>query len=305
LPKFQRNLDHKTNKVEKETTNEEERKITFKYTTEKSENEIEKEIREYRNNLEKLIPEFYQNNQTKSDDSYDDENRDNLDESVLSASLCEEEKIELFKKLRTRNKFHSSTLDVSEKDNKNLSKNITKLYTKNSISLSKVKNRNISSISEMHSPRSEIFSTQIKQYPNRINSQHLHDLTKKHSELMNNNQTIINIKKINQKIRLIDNLSNKKKENLCKNEQDLFIYNKVKWDKKNIRESDKVLNDIKHFEERRDDMLKKIFSMDDVISKIKMPEHLNNFKVNEDDYDDLDDDDYYGEGKLLSLINTL
>jgi hypothetical protein len=181
--------------------------------------EVKEIVENNKTRLERLIPEFYQNQKTLSDISMEEggpEEKNELDSSSDLSELKEEEKNDLFDRLKTKKKFYNNNINHF---NNNFNNN-------NNISLPLINKNNLSKIfldrkfdeNEIrNAAASKLFQTQNKP-----------------DNLVDNNHNILNIKKLKAKLDIINNDSKNKKENVLG--IDLFKYDKNKWEKKNLRE---------------------------------------------------------------------
>jgi hypothetical protein len=139
--------------------------------------------------------------------------------------------MDLFNRLETKNKFYNNKFTqnnlilptISNKKIEGLGYNYTNIYTNSNIN-----NTNISRVyTEERFDESEIKNAAASR---------LFTIPNKSRNLIDNDSTIINIKKLKTKLNIINSNANqtKKKEKILG--VDLFQYNKNKWEKKNLRE---------------------------------------------------------------------
>jgi len=175
--------------------------------------------------LERLIPEFYINQKTISDVSVEEvsKDKDDLDTSSELSELKEEEKENLFDRLRTKNKFFNPNINEFTQNNNILPIIPTKNYIDNyksganTINKSQIFERRFDDNEIKNAAASKLFRIQNKSY-----------------SLVDNDPTILNIKKLKSKFEILNNDQNKKIEKVLG--IDLFKYDKNKWQKKNLRE---------------------------------------------------------------------
>jgi hypothetical protein len=196
-------------------------------------NEEIKELAENnKTRLERLIPEFYVNQKTLSDVSMEEQSKEKEDLETSSdlSELREDEKINLFNRLKTKNKFYKiNNNNNNYNNNNNLSLPLIN-YSINNY------NNNNNSINYANGNLSQIF-LERKFDENEIRNaaaSKLFQTQNKSNNLVDNNNNIINIKKLKTKLEIINNNPKDKKENVIG--IDLFKYDKNKWEKKNLRE---------------------------------------------------------------------
>ncbi len=176
--------------------------------------------------LEELIPEFFQYCNTKSDESDKEYNNYFVEESEEESlrSLDEDEKNDLLRKLKTKNKFF----------NKNFQQNI-----KNSILQKEKPSSNKNSIT-IHSQKYH------SKQPSGIIT-----LTKKQNiSLLEMDPVIQNIKSLREKINRIKKL-NEEKRNKKVISAEVFYYDKKKWEIQRLKESEKILRTLKEMDKNR------------------------------------------------------
>lgn len=196
--------------------------------------DLDEETNNYKNNLKNLIPEFYDNNLNRSDEeSYEEKYKFNDNSSVSSGkSLTELAKKELYEKLKTKPHFfeHESlnlnTIDVNSK------------ISKNKKAFSSDKNwGNINS--SLKTSVKSIFMPKFDEY--------------------DKESIILNMRKIREKLHIIDRVTNKKVKTKKIQTVDLYNYDPKKWHKINPKESDGVMNNIQNFENKRNKMVQKLW----------------------------------------------
>jgi hypothetical protein len=270
----------------------------------------EKKIKtlEEKDRLEEIIPEFYQGNKSKHEESFEFSGKkfeydlDDDSESEEDAYLNETEKKELFERLKTKTKFsnkEASKLIINKSENL-----FSNEILKHSQSLDRI--RNISFIKNIPT-NSQLFSTEInlKNYSlalgdtidnniSQFSPRRMHNFKKnvimcnspqseskidKNISLVDSNPVIQNIIKMRKKMSIIDNMYQSKKESKIKMLAcDLFSYNKKKWEKQSLKENEKVLLNIKGFESRRDEMLK---NMQQIAKDVEKSKKAYNISHNE------------------------
>lgn len=220
---------------------------------------------DHRSRLERLIPEFYVNQKTLSEDSQEDiqEASHHSDQSSDLSELDEKQKNELFERMKTKTKFFvtnkNSNKNFNEKHNKNFSESEIYNYN-NSNSNANYYNGSLNKYDkssknivlpflptkvrfEEQKHRSQ---TQRQNTPLQKGAEIISDLEIKNAAassvyrmktqpqgLIDTDPTILNIKKIREKFNLIKEMEKSKEKILG---VDLFKYDKKKWQKKNLRE---------------------------------------------------------------------
>lgn len=183
--------------------------------------------------LEKLIPEFYVNQKTISDVSVEEVSleKNGLDTSSDLSELKEEEKDLLFDRLLTKQKFLAQNNEKSFLYD-NTEKNVyfpMIPYSKNNIENNRsrsISNVNISQIlTERRFDEYEVKNAAASKF---------FRVQNKSESLVDNDPTILNIKKLKSKFDILTNEKNNKKDKVLG--IDLFKYDKNKWQKKNLRE---------------------------------------------------------------------
>lgn len=180
--------------------------------------------------MERLIPEFYVNQKTISDDSEEEEEINkskHSDSSSDFSELDEKQKKELFDRLKTKNKFFKTNtlngnLNQTDVILPFLPTSRIKLGTgsnNNTINSSGKNYKNYNRKSEYENGNSSVYGIDGMNY--------------QREGLIDYDPRIINIKKIREKFNIIKNIGEKKEK--IKG-VDLFIYDKKKWQKKNLRE---------------------------------------------------------------------
>jgi len=238
----------------------------------KSDLSMPEKAEDHRSRLERLIPEFYVNQKTLSDDSEGE--ADNVshhsEESSQLSELDEKQKNALFDRMKTRNNFYSKNSFNNSDDkntnsngyNNNKEKSDFEIYNyKENINTNKSNkyNGHLSKYdkssknfvlpflpTKVHFAEKGRSQTQTQNSPVREGSGIITDLDIKNAaasslyrtkiqplSLIETDPTILNIKKIREKFKIIKEMD-KKKERVIG--VDLFKYDKKKWQKKNLRE---------------------------------------------------------------------
>lgn len=240
--------------------------------------EKQEHAEDHKTRLERLIPEFYENNKTQSDLSAEDISKDkeDLDTSSDLSDLKEEEKDDLFQRLRTKNKFFNPRNNLMINNNNNYSPE----KLNNNLILPIIPNNKLNDNNNSNNTNNNIIINKSNSYNNlNYNSNNSQIYTErkfdeneiknaaaskffrvqnKSQSLVDCDPTIINIKKLKNKLEIISQDVNKKKDKVLG--IDLFKYDKKKWQKKNLRESERIIMGIKEFEDRRDNIMNRIFS---------------------------------------------
>lgn len=187
-------------------------------------------IEDHRTRLERLIPEFYINQKTLSNESEEEVEKEveHSDSSSDISDLAENEKYALFDRLKTKTKFFKKKNSNFLKDNScNNKSNIELpfLPTKvNNFSKFDSQKSSVQNINKVASPGLIIKNAAAS------NSYRIEASPEK---LVDSDPTILNIKKIREKFNVIKDMGKKKEKVLG---VDLFKYDKKKWQKKNLRE---------------------------------------------------------------------
>jgi hypothetical protein len=195
---------------------------------------------DHRTRLERLIPEFYVNQNTVSDDSVEEAKKDEVesDNSSDLSDLKEEDKANLFDRLKTKTKFFINKGKKNELNNFNDNDNnynyntqLPFLPTSKNI-IDDNRNRSISqNYNKFNSEKkAEEFGIKTAAASNIFRS------LKKKETLVENDPHIINIKKLREKFEIIKEKGEDKKEQNKIIGVDLFKYDKKKWQKKNLKE---------------------------------------------------------------------
>lgn len=209
------------------------KKLKDESTINKSRVIVEHSMDNRRHNLEDLIPEFFQNNNTKSDESEADFKMEGQESDSLNSSLNEEEKNALFEKLKTRNKFISDTnpLKKSFKNEKESFNHLNHFKNSHSISDSKLLRGNF-----------PVFTSQNKNI--------LRPKIQSTKSLLENDELFKNFKIMKEKMAIIKNNKKKKKTVIA---ADIFYYDKKKWEIQRIKESDRIVRRLEEVEHKRKD----------------------------------------------------
>ena len=176
---------------------------------------------DHKTRLERLIPEFYINQKTMSDDSAEEVDKDVVESDASSdlSELKEDQKADLFCRLKTRTKTNffitkDKSFDNSEKNNFILpflptSKNIidNNKTRSNSHNSQTITERKIDGLGVKNAAASNIYRSSTK-----------------NETLVDNNPTILNIKKLREKFEVISEQSGKKDKILG---VDLFKYDNL------------------------------------------------------------------------------
>jgi hypothetical protein len=212
----------------------ERKKFKDESTISKSKVIAEQSIDNSRHNLEELIPEFFQNNNTKSDESEHEFKIDDQDNDSLNSSLNEDEKKALFEKLKTRNKFISGTNQKFslKKSHKNESEDFIHVKNSHSISDNKLLRGNFS-----------VFTSQ--------NKNNLRPKIPNTKSLLEDDPLFRNFKIMKEKLAIIKKHNNKKKKTVIA--ADIFYYDKKKWEIQRIKESDRIVRRLEEVEHKRKD----------------------------------------------------
>lgn len=200
-----------------------------------------------RNNLEDLIPEFFENNETVSEENSGIDMQIINDDSDYS-DLNEEEKNALFDKLRTKTKFISNS---SVKNS--LKKNYEgKFITEINSSLHRARPPNTKDIC-LNNPitNSSVVKTSI--HVSKISPKPVKKI--KETIDYDNDPVLQNLKKIKEKLSIIKkfNKQNRKEEKKNVIMADIFYYDKKKWEIQRLKESDKIINRLGELETKRKD----------------------------------------------------
>jgi hypothetical protein len=225
---------------------------------------------DHRSRLERLIPEFYVNQKTLSDDSEEEIEHvsQHSDESSELSELDEKQKIALFDCMKTKTKFFANNKYL-----KNINKNFyanekteLDIYNSNSNSNSNINNYNASFNKYDKSSKNFVLpflptkvrfeqqkgksQTQRENTPEPSGKGLCSDIEIKNAAassayrmktqplgLIDTDPTILNIIKIREKFKIIKEMEKKKEKILG---VDLFKYDKKKWQKKNLREVKKI-----------------------------------------------------------------
>jgi hypothetical protein len=208
----------------------ERKKLKDESTINKSKVIDEQSMDNSRNNLEDLIPEFFQNNNTKSEESEPDFKMEGDESDSLDSSLNEDEKNAFFEKLKTRNKFNSDNKITFKKIFKNESD--IQIRNSHSISDSKLLRGNFS-----------VFSSQSKN--------NLRPKIPNKSSVLEDDPLFQNFKKMKEKLAMIKKINKKKKKTVVA--ADIFYYDKKKWEIQRIKESDRIIRRLDEVEHKRKD----------------------------------------------------
>lgn len=183
------------------------------------------------NPLVKLIPEFYENQRTKSEESDTSANFkfDNNSDSESEEILNEKDQKTLFDKLRTRKNFGkgdeiSSIININQNQSDG---NLT--IEKERVNYDSSKGKNKSDYKSIFKGLDPV-------------------------------ERVINVRKMKNKIKILKNETSRE----AKSQLDhitLFNYDKTKWDKQKLREADRILKHIQDFESRRKNMMNKIINV--------------------------------------------
>jgi hypothetical protein len=208
----------------------ERKKLKDESSINKSKVIVEQSMDNSRNNLEDLIPEFFQNNNTKSEESEPDFKMEGDESDSLDSSLNEDEKNAMFEKLKTRNKFNSDNKITFKKNFKNESD--IQIRNSHSISDSKLLRGNFS-----------VFSSQSKN--------NLRPKIPNKSSVLEDDPLFQNFKKMKEKLAMIKKINKKKKKTVIA--ADIFYYDKKKWEIQRIKESDRIIRRLDEVEHKRKD----------------------------------------------------
>ena len=181
--------------------------------------------------------------------------------------MNEEEKKELFEKLKTKQKFIPKNVSINypislhnQRFNRfNDNKKNSLVYFSNYMKGSKLKKdyiKNSFTFSSINiKPKTK------KEYKS----------LKKSLINIDNDPLIDNIKKLKKKIKIINSEKKKKKNKMIG--IDIFNYDKLKWRKNNLKESEKIIIDLKNFDKRRVEWINKISSSILEVRKIEAIKH--------------------------------
>lgn len=194
---------------------------------------LEQSMDQSRHKLEDLIPEFFQNINTKSDESDQEFDFEKEENSSLNSSLNEEEKKELFEKLRTRNKFNLDN-KINSNRYRNLKNGAEFPIKNNSLSINESKNLQ---------NKFSIFQTSTVSPKMRPS----------HSSLLEDDPLFQNFKKMKEKLTLIKKINKEKKKKKKIIAADVFFYDKKKWEIQRIKESDRIVRRLNDLEKKRKD----------------------------------------------------
>lgn len=219
---------------------------------------------DHRSRLERLIPEFYVNQKTLSDDSEEEMDRvsqQHSEESSEISELDEKQKNALFDRMKTRNKFfakNNNSNNINYNYNNKNEKSEYEIYDYNNNNNYNANN----SLKYNNSGKNLVLpflptkvrfaeqrgrsQTQTQTTPVRASATLITDFEIKNAAasslyrtkaqplgLIDTDPTILNIKKIREKFKVIKDMEKTKEKILG---VDLFKYDKKKWQKKNLRE---------------------------------------------------------------------
>jgi len=189
---------------------------------------LSQKVEDHRTRLEKLIPEFYINQKTLSDDSEEEieKRTEKSDESSELSDLDEKEKIALFDRMRTKNKFFNVKNKLA-----NNKESLVLPFLPTRVKFDDEKNRSQSQKPITPVKNSGRFNTDLE-IKNAAASK-IYRLNSQPQGILESDPTILNIKKIREKFNVIKKMENSKEKILG---VDLFKYDKKKWQKKNLRE---------------------------------------------------------------------
>lgn len=253
LPKFDYGKRIREVINEKREAEEKEKEKSLSSVVNKESNTEEK-----KNHLEDLIPEFFENNKTRSEESIEAEFNILTEDSNSESELNEMEQKMLFDKLRTKKNFNKKDED-KKTNNPTQSFRYGNRVCHNSGEITSLRSNNLASnrvtalsFIKSFSPPNGKFITSVDV----VNKSFKRD----HSlPNINTDPLIANIKKLRQKTKII-NKEKKKDKKVKIHPVDLFYYDKNKWQKQKMRESDKILKQIQEFEDRRNGLFNKMMS---------------------------------------------
>jgi hypothetical protein len=198
---------------------------------------------DHRTRLERLIPEFYVNQNTVSDDSVEEAKKDEAesDKSSDLSELKEEDKANLFDRLKTKTNFFINKGKKNHLNNFNIDNNYnynTQLpflpTSKNIIDENKTRSISQNYNKFISEKKAEEYGIKNAAASNFFRS------TKKKENLVENDPHILNIKKLREKFEIIKEKEKEKGKEVKEQNKilgvDLFKYDKKKWQKKNLKE---------------------------------------------------------------------
>jgi len=202
-------------------------------------------VENFKSRLERLIPEFYIDQKSISDDSdYEEPDKKSIriDESSDLSELDENAKKNLFERMKTKKNFYIKTQVNNEFVEKK--KKINAIGNKDNYNLPYLPTR-----INFHNSKSKekaCMDLYTESSPRRLGSGLINDINIKNAAaskiyrekhkpkgLFEDDKNILNIKKIREKFDIIKRME-KKKEKIIS--ADLFNYDKKKWEKKNLKE---------------------------------------------------------------------
>lgn len=206
-------------------------------------------VEDFRSRLERLIPEFYINQKTLSDESDDEEmekKSHKSDETSELSELDDDARKNLFERMKTKNNFYLNTQNNNNYNSNKLSdmKNKSSFGNKDNFVLPFLPTKiNFDDLKNKEKSSLNLFT---ENSPGKMGSGFITDLDIKNAAaskiyrekhqpkgLLETDPNIINIRKIREKFNLIKNMEKKKEKILA---VDLFNYDKKKWQKKNLKE---------------------------------------------------------------------
>lgn len=197
----------------------------------KQTSEIEEETNEYKINLQKLIPEFYDLNESSEDSTANKYNFNQLSKCSSEASINEFEHKALYNKLTSKYKLYANN-EITQSQNLD-------------------KSSNLNSKREMSKKSANSFKNSLLKNSLKNSLPIIDDYNK--------GTITSNIRNMRDNIHLIESTKNgsgSPKQKL--HAIDLFNYDKEKWQNKFPKDSNRFVNKIKNFEEKREKVIKKL-----------------------------------------------